>query len=260
MPEVRDLVRLLGTRFIQRRDVKSFQATDGAWYPKREPMTMADFEAHLAGTATLGHYLLDEENNTKLFAFDIDLVKHGRECPGQGCKGCPVRVLGVDGQEYDVIPRLLWPDDHPATPVLTRDLRSMADGLAWTIYEQLNIPVAIASSGHKGLHVYGFTGTISASVARELALEILRCYSSVLVPFRGDNFYRHEYDYQSIDIEVFPKQASLDGKDLGNLMKLPLGVHRVTGRRAEFIHAKGRLDTLSVMDPERALSGDAPWD
>jgi hypothetical protein len=136
----------------------------------------------------------------------------------------------------------------------------MAEGLAWIIFEQFSIPVAIATSGHKGLHVYGFTGTITAEAARQLAIETLRCYSSVLVPFRGENFYRHQYDYHSIDIEVFPKQTSLDGKDLGNLMKLPLGVHRVTGRRAVFINSKGRLDSLNEMDAERALSGDAPWD
>lgn len=258
MPDEVELVRLLGTRFVQRRDVKAFQSEDGAWYPVRESMTMQDFQDHLAGRKTMGHYLLDHEDNCKLFAFDLDLVKHGRDCPGQGCKGCPVLVPGTDGVTYNAIPRDIWPQDHPVTPTITSDLRMMAEGLAATIHRKMEIPVAIAASGNKGLHVYGFTGTIHASAARALALETLNQYS-VVEAFRGENFFRHKTEFHTLDIEVFPKQASLNGKDLGNLMSLPLGNHRVTGRRKFFIKTKGRMDTLTEMDPIQALSGDLPW-
>lgn len=262
MTEQVDLVRLLGTRFIQRKDVKAFQATDGAWYPAREPMTMADFTAHLAGTKTLGHYLLDTDNNCKFFAFDLDLVKHGRDCPGGGCKGCPVLVEGVDGVTYETMPREIWHLDHPVVPVLTRHLKFMAEGLARSIFKLWDgaVPVAISASGHKGLHVYALTGSIKAEAARAAAIASLQNYSSVLVPFKGENFWRHKTEYHTLDIEVFPKQTSLDGKDLGNLMSLPLGINRVTGKRKFFITTKGPQDELVEMNPERVLSGDNPWD
>ncbi|HFC46793.1 MAG TPA: hypothetical protein ENJ63_02805 [Dissulfuribacter thermophilus] len=41
-------------------------------------------------------------------------------------------------------------------------------------------------------------------------------------------------------LEVFPKQVRLTGKGLGNLVKLPLGVHRGTGRRSFFLSAPGQ--------------------
>lgn len=263
MTDTQELVRLLGTRFIQRRDVKAFQAEDGAWYPTREPMTMADFQAHFSGSKTMGHYLLDQDNNCKLFAFDLDLVKHNRDCTGGGCKGCESILLGDDGVQYSGIPRNVWPnDEHPLGRQLTKDLRAMAEGLCWTIIDlfEMEFPVAIATSGNKGLHVYAFTGTISAEVARASALSVLKNFSSVLEPFRGDNFWRHKTEYLSLDIEVFPKQTSLDGKDLGNLMSLPLGVNQVTKRTKRFLTSKSSQDQLVEKDPVEVLSGDNPWD
>ncbi len=42
------------------------------------------------------------------------------------------------------------------------------------------------------------------------------------------------------NLEVFPKQDRLAGKGLGNLVKLPLGIHRGTGRRSHFVPRQGR--------------------
>ena len=41
-------------------------------------------------------------------------------------------------------------------------------------------------------------------------------------------------DLKTFHLEVFPKQAGLSGKGLGNLVKLPLGIHRLTGRPSYF--------------------------
>ncbi len=41
-------------------------------------------------------------------------------------------------------------------------------------------------------------------------------------------------DLSAFSLEVFPKQGELTGKGMGNLVKLPLGVHRVTGKRSYF--------------------------
>lgn len=41
-------------------------------------------------------------------------------------------------------------------------------------------------------------------------------------------------DLSAFNMEVFPKQTVLSGKGMGNLVKLPLGVHRMTGKRSYF--------------------------
>ena len=57
-------------------------------------------------------------------------------------------------------------------------------------------------------------------------------------------------DISAFSIEVFPKQDHFKGKGFGNLVKLPLGVHRLTGKRSYFIRCRNRsietqLDFLS---------------
>lgn len=256
-----DMVRLLGTRFVQRRDVKAVQGEHGkGWYPRREPFTMQDFEDHFTGKQTFGHYLVDEEGNCKLFAFDLDLVKHGRECPGAGCQGCTVPVDGDDGETYNVIPREVWQQGTVVDTDLTFQLRCLAEGLAYRIWRTLGIHTAIAASGHKGVHVYGFTGTMPAESVRQLAVEFLNSWGGVFEPFKGNVFWRHNHAYLPVEIEVFPKQGNLEGKDLGNLMALPLGYHRRTGRFKHFVSCTEGLNTLPVMDARAALSGVLPWE
>ena len=49
-------------------------------------------------------------------------------------------------------------------------------------------------------------------------------------------------DLRCFSLEVFPKQDRLTGKGYGNLVKLPLGVHRVSGRRSRFVGPRGQTD------------------
>lgn len=42
-------------------------------------------------------------------------------------------------------------------------------------------------------------------------------------------------DLSCFALEVFPKQDSLSGKGLGNLVKLPLGIHRLSGKPSRFL-------------------------
>ncbi len=75
-------------------------------------------------------------------------------------------------------------------------------------------------SGGKGFHFWFiFDRPIPAGDARKW-----------LNPIR-EALYR---DLSAFSLEVFPKQESLKGKGMGNLVKLPLGVHRVTGKRSYF--------------------------
>jgi len=76
-------------------------------------------------------------------------------------------------------------------------------------------------SGGKGYHFwYFFHEPISASRARN----VLTAMTKKIAP-----------DLTSFHLEVFPKQDRLAGKGLGNLVKLPLGIHRKTGKLSYFI-------------------------
>jgi len=87
------------------------------------------------------------------------------------------------------------------------------------------IPVVIEDSGFKGRHCWIFLETpIPAGVAKKCG-ELMR---NQLAPIPQD-----------ITIEVFPKQTSVRRGGLGNLIKLPLGIHKRTGKRALFIQPDG---------------------
>ncbi len=73
-------------------------------------------------------------------------------------------------------------------------------------------------SGGKGFHFwYCFEKPVSAAFARGALESIRRAVVS---------------DVSTFVLEVFPKQDHLSGKGFGNLVKLPLGVHRGTGKRS----------------------------
>lgn len=84
----------------------------------------------------------------------------------------------------------------------------------------------IEFSGGKGYHFwYFFQEPVEASTIREVLNRLIRN----LAP-----------DLSTLNLEVFPKQDRLGGKGFGNLVKLPLGVHRLTGKRSVFIDCADR--------------------
>jgi hypothetical protein len=135
----------------------------------------------------------------------------------------------------------------------------------------LDLPVACTYTGAKGLHVYAFTGAIPASDAREGIAIILDALADSTLGsvhlFRGSNFYR--FDNQdpvegqpNVTIEVFPKQNSLEGKDLGNLMRLPLGRNLKNPKDPTFfVDMTSALADIKPLDPVYALTEAAtqPW-
>lgn len=83
------------------------------------------------------------------------------------------------------------------------------------------IPAYIEDSGFKGYHVWVFMESpIPAGVAKKCADLLV----TGLTPLPQD-----------ITVEVFPKQTNVRTGGLGNLIKLPLGIHKRTGRRSVFI-------------------------
>jgi len=92
-------------------------------------------------------------------------------------------------------------------------------GAAW------EAPVHLEDSGFKGRHAWIFLETpIPAGVAKKYG----DLMAAALAPLPRE-----------ITVEVFPRQGSVARGGLGNLIKLPLGIHRRTGRRSSFILPDG---------------------
>lgn len=273
-----ELANLLAKNFISRKDAKAIQKPEGhyalhAKYDRmgkvieRYPWDRASLEAHIAGTKTFGHYLLSPESTTKLFAFDIDLEKpdptHGKYYyyPESDAYGD-----AWGGNKIEFNPREAWLDRrHPARNWMKYQFKMTVSKLMKVISEDLELPTLAAYSGGKGVHVYAFTGPISAAEAREgaqIVLDTLGEWS----PSRGHNFFKHKDQdfltgYPNLSIEVFPKQDSLDEKDLGNLMRLPLGRNLKSSDPTFFIDMTTAMADMRPVDPTWALTEGAmrPW-
>jgi hypothetical protein len=83
------------------------------------------------------------------------------------------------------------------------------------------LPCVAEFTGGKGYHFwYPFEEPVSAASVRA-------ALRAVVAKIEGD--------LSCFQLEVFPKQDTLSGKSLGNLVKLPLGVHRATGKPSFFL-------------------------
>lgn len=258
---------LLAKRFIMRSDVKAWQQPGGAYIPDRTPITREDLNGHLECTSrtgtvsdgnggilrykderpmqvhkgVMGHYMLGAGDQCKFFCFDIDLAVDGF------WDGEPIKPR----EEFANIA-------SPYREGLVGQLVIMAEGLARHVHKMFEIPVAIAFSGAKGVHVYGLTGPTVAGNVRAAALAVIGEISQIKT-LRGENFFHHENPEMATEIEVFPKQDSLDGKDLGNLLRLPLG-RNLKGKEGMFLRCGGgKRANFQQMDPIAALSGELPW-
>ena len=279
--QVAQLVPLLAKKFIQRRDPIAQQMGSGGYRPLRDdegkPYTVFDRQtltAHLKGGATYGHYLLDSQDKCKLFVLDIDLTKTGT---------VPTLALNPDPTETDyeawvgsfvVTPdlRAVWHSrerkDAPARAYIKQQLRQLGEMFAVSIHTLLGIETAVAYTGNKGVHTYGFLGSVSASDARDAAEVIVDSFGW-LVPTKGDNFFGDEradsenFDpahFHNFHVEVFPKQRSLAGKDLGNLVRLPLGRNlHAPADPTFFVDLTRPANELSPVDPVYALTTSNPW-
>lgn len=88
----------------------------------------------------------------------------------------------------------------------------------------LGLPALLEDSGYKGRHLWVFLETPEdAAVARQFGGLFLRAF-----PLESPD----------LQMEFFPKQAST-GAGIGNLIKLPLGIHRRTGRRSRLLQSDG---------------------
>jgi len=233
-------------KFIARPDVKAIQNPHGYQPHGRKdankkyicyyPWTLEDVVAHINGDKTFGHYLLDVDNTCKLFSFDIDLNKIGM---------LPRLYLEPEviesGNEYDQGTIEAWTDsfeevdlieawhnrEDPARWYIKYAMMSYARILQREIIA-LGIPTAVAYSGNKGIHVYGFSGRMPAEEVRLGAKYVLD--SLPMKAVRGDIFFGWNGDtfpeHKLFTVEVFPKQDTISNEGgFGNLMRLPLGTN-----------------------------------
>lgn len=254
------LVNAFASKFISRPDVKAIQRSDGSYNPVRSPFTKPDLLAHLDGTQTYGHYTVGQDDSTKLFAFDIDFEVEG-QIPTYEWKPEEEPVM-VDGR-----PREEWRKrSSPLRPFMKYGLRHISSVLARAAFDVLQLPVAIAYSGYKGVHVYCFLpkGTPAAE-AREGARLCLReagnSATGIFELSRGNNFFKHTNpEFQMLSVEVFPKQDSMVGKDLGNLMRLPLGKNLKSPDPTFFVDCHAPMNQLvPVSNPVAVLESGNPW-
>jgi hypothetical protein len=104
----------------------------------------------------------------------------------------------------------------------------------------------LVERSRRGYHVWVFfRPPVPATFANRFGLELAR---RTAVPVTTKN--------PDLHLEVFPKQFSASEKQPGNLIKLPLGVHALSGRRTEFVSPE---DFSTVLDPVSALSSVRPW-
>jgi len=248
----KEIAKLFAKNFIARPDVRATQRADGAYQPAVDRTAdgtavitpdsgfgMKHLLAHINSDATYGHYLLNKDDQCKLFVFDIDLDKPDPQHP----ETYEQLVLPVDC-DSDGVYKNFFPT-NPREDWLNRSLglqrqylktqmRMLAEKLASAVSRELEIPVAATYTGNKGVHVYGFTGLMPAKDVRDgaqMILDNLGCFA----PSRGNNFFKHkivnahngtideELSYQCMTVEVFPKQVALEKKGFGNLCRLPLG-------------------------------------
>jgi len=97
------------------------------------------------------------------------------------------------------------------------------------------LPLYLEDSGFKGRHAWIFLDTpVPAGVAKKCG-DLLAGQLTPIPP--------------EVTVEVFPKQATVRPGSLGNLIKLPLGIHRKTGKRALLVKPDGQPhpDQLSLL-------------
>lgn len=278
----RELSNLISKTFIARADVKAIQYPNGYTphvadkkHPEetRIPWRREDIEAHLDGKQSFGHYMVNKKDECKLFAFDIDLEKAGflPVMPHPALADPWFTEKDLDKYEKSFVEvnnlREAWLHRaHPGRPLMKRQFHYVAQMFCKAIHEELELPCAASYSGNKGIHVYAFTGVISAHQARKGAKIILDTLGK-FEPIHGDNFFRFTdrdpvNGFPNLSIEVFPKQDSLAGKDLGNLMRLPLGRNLKNPKDPTFfLDLTAPLADLRPVDPIWAITDGAanPW-
>ena len=249
---VREAAALMGQLFINRRDAKAVYRPDfrGNWHWTciPESFTMGDFQMHLTGMQCFGTYLLNTDNTVKFMAFDIDAKKESRYW----------RLYDVDqinsleeqgyGFDMDLQFGLFEAALHDPSLDAHRWVRTLLLGAVRDICKAVRqelemVPMTVITGG--GAHVLvPFPAPVPAADARLVGNDLVSRLPAVV---RLNKMFWGYGPMGEMTIEVFPKQDTLDGKDYGNLIRLPYGWHH-----------EAEVRTFSI-DPESVTSPLWDW-
>lgn len=262
-----ELEKLLARKFISRQNPMAQQMTSISYQPVHRAWTRADLTDHLSGAKTYGHYLVSEASECKLFCLDVDIKQGDGFLPTAGwpLDTDPTSVQDWQRSFQKQNLRKAWLDRKNKSRSWTKmQLRLIAGKAAQLIWDELAIPLAVASSGSKGVHIYGFTGLVPAADAREAGLLVLELMQEWKLSKGNSTFDCSNTDpvtgFPNFDIEVYPKQETLGEGQLGNLLRLPMGVNKKAPKNPTFF-----LDLRAPMGEWRerpwaeALSDQNPW-
>lgn len=205
-----DLVTLLRDRFIHRSDAYALQ-----WF---NPNTREGGYVR----ATERHCPPDEPCNTFRCPHRISLTVTDEVLREHlaGTKTVGIYQLGEDNTVTWIcidIDKDRGADDTVDPDLLHRSAQTLATEIIRR-FRLIGINALIEDSGNRGYHVWVFLSEpVAASVAQTIGHFVLE---NLDVP-------------QNMHIELFPKQAFT--RSYGNLIKLPLGLHLKSRRRALFV-------------------------
>ena len=194
----------LYNRFVNRKDVFAEQMTSGAYIPVKREITIKDIEEHIEGKKTIGLYCLTPDNLVKWACVDMDLSERCPICTGKGdTKGDGVWICG----EPTCFKK--WAGSS------LNSLEEESDAI-FNLFPEFDRMKE--SSGRRGYHIWVFFEKPEfASYAQRLVKS--RLNTKGLLKF-----------------EVFPKQTELGPTRLyGNLVKMPMGKHKKSGKFSEII-------------------------
>lgn len=265
-----ELTEIIASRFISRSDVYAVQRDDGSYNPVNEPITRRVIEDHLSGNATYGHYLLggNQINQVKFFCFDIDLATKGSFLIQPDLTLAPSDIdldkwykENLQGP-FEGNPRGLWKNRDPQSrPYFKERLRTIGEIFTSYIFSNLQIPTCMTYSGHKGIHVYGFTGRADAAMVRRVAKSVISA-TNIFVPGRGDNFYIDgSGQFPGMELELFPKQDFVEPGHYGNLMRMEFGINKKSPNDPCFLVNQNLPHTQLAPrnNPELILKQGNPW-
>jgi tetratricopeptide (TPR) repeat protein len=183
---------------------------EGGYSPVHEPLTPAVIRNHLLGSFTAGVYPIRLDGTATFFALDLDIDKQALQ-----------RARG-----------------EPAYAQQLRDTLRVEGPRLLNVLRDLGFAPLFENSGYKGRHYWVLLEEPQTAEVLHLLGRMLLAWQSPQVP-------------SGLHLEFFPKQGSVrdKGKGLGNLIKLPLGIHRRTGRRSQLLDDQG----TALADPLAAL-------
>jgi hypothetical protein len=205
------LVKLLTSLFVHRTDAYGEQwlnkETGDSGYSK------ATYQ-NCPGGKKCENFRCEHRENLKLLPTTINHHVVGYKTIGvyQLGEGDTVKWLCLDVDKDKTLGKNLSSEE------LQKNAQDQARALVRQALK-IGLKPAVEDSGNRGYHVWiFFNKPVQASLAQAVGYFLVNN-----VPVR-----------EGLHIEVFPKQIS--SKSLGNLVKLPLGLHLKSGRRSAFVN------------------------